>query len=118
MSSSLHFPSTRLRYVALASALACAPWSLVQAQQAAATPAASTEAGKLDSVTVTAERRAENIKNVPIAVTTLGGEKLDVLNSSGQDVRVLSGRVPSLLHSRLRQHRLSFECIAAGVPDL
>jgi iron complex outermembrane recepter protein len=47
-------------------------------------------------VTVTAERRAENIKDVPNSVTALSGELLDVLNSGGQDVRQLAGRVPSL----------------------
>ncbi|MES3015628.1 MAG: TonB-dependent receptor plug domain-containing protein, partial [Pseudomonadota bacterium] len=65
------------------------------AQQALA-PAAAASAGTLQTVTVTAERRAENIKDVPSSVSTLSGEKLDVLASSGQDVRLLSGRVPSL----------------------
>jgi iron complex outermembrane receptor protein len=54
------------------------------------------EAGKLQTVTVTAERRTENIKDVPSSVFTLTGEKLEVINSSGQDIRMLSGRVPSL----------------------
>ena len=54
------------------------------------------EVGKLDPITVTAERRSENIKDVPNSISTLSGEKLDVINSSGQDVRALSGRVPSL----------------------
>lgn len=61
-----------------------------------ALPALAQEAPKLESVTVTAERRAENIKDVPSSVSTISGEVLDVLNSSGQDVRALSGRVPSL----------------------
>ncbi|MEP6875554.1 MAG: TonB-dependent receptor [Burkholderiales bacterium] len=52
--------------------------------------------GTLQAVTVTAERRTENIKNVPSSISTLSGDKLDVLNSSGEDVRALSGRVPSL----------------------
>src|SRR2546426_1739920 len=79
----------------LALALAFAPLSAALAQSAApADPPA--EAGKLQTVTVTAERRAENIKEVPISVFTIGGEQLDVLNSSGEDVRVLSARVPSL----------------------
>ena len=56
----------------------------------------SAEAGKLQTVTVTAERREENIKDVPSSIFQLSGEKLDVINSSGQDVRMLSGRVPSL----------------------
>ncbi len=54
------------------------------------------ETGKIATVTVTAERRAENIKDVPISVSSLKGEVLDVLNSSGEDLRMLSGRVPSL----------------------
>jgi iron complex outermembrane recepter protein len=54
------------------------------------------EAGKLTEITVTAERRSENIRDVPSSVTALSGEVLDVLNTSGQDVRLLSSRVPSL----------------------
>lgn len=61
-----------------------------------ATPEASTASSSGDIV-VTATRREERAINVPIAVSALGGEKLDVLNSSGQDIRFLSGRVPSLL---------------------
>ena len=59
-------------------------------------PAAAASAGTLQTVTVTAERRAENIKDVPSSVSTVSGEKLEVLTSSGQDIRLLSGRVPSL----------------------
>ncbi|MFN7219077.1 MAG: TonB-dependent receptor, partial [Burkholderiales bacterium] len=51
---------------------------------------------KLETITVTAERRAENIKDVPSSISAVKGEKLDVLNSGGQDVRMLAGRVPSL----------------------
>ena len=52
--------------------------------------------GKLETITVTAERREENIKDVPISISTLSGENLDIINSGGQDLRGLSGRVPSL----------------------
>jgi iron complex outermembrane receptor protein len=51
--------------------------------------------GQLETVIVTAQRRSENIKDVPMAITTLKGEKLDVLTSGGQDIRFLSGRSPS-----------------------
>ena len=51
---------------------------------------------QLETITVTAERRAENIKDVPNSVSAVRGEYLDILNSSGQDVRVLAARVPSL----------------------
>jgi iron complex outermembrane recepter protein len=63
---------------------------------ARAQDAKPTAPGVLEAVSVTAERRTENIKDVPSAITTLSGETLDVLNSGGQDVRMLSGRVPSL----------------------
>ena len=63
---------------------------------AGAQQAPGTESGKLQTVTVTAERRLENIRDVPSSITALSGELLDVLNSGGQDIRLLSGRVPSL----------------------
>ncbi|WP_028100832.1 TonB-dependent receptor [Pseudoduganella violaceinigra] len=52
--------------------------------------------GQLETVIVTAQRRAENIKDVPMAIATLKGEKLDVLTSGGQDIRFLNGRSPSV----------------------
>jgi len=52
--------------------------------------------GQLQTITVTAERRLENIRDVPSSVTALQGEILEVLNSGGQDIRQLAGRVPSL----------------------
>ena len=66
------------------------------AQSAAETKVPAKVEGKLETITVTAERREENIKDVPISISTLSDENLDVINSSGQDVRALSGRVPSL----------------------
>ena len=59
-------------------------------------PVADTK-GQLETVIVTAQRRSENIKDVPMAITALKGEKLDVLTSGGQDIRFLSGRAPSLM---------------------
>jgi iron complex outermembrane receptor protein len=83
--------------IAAAVALALLPFG-AQAQAVAAPGAAASapEPGRLPTVTVTAERRSENIKDVPSSISTLSGEYLDVLNSSGQDIRLLSGRVPSL----------------------
>ncbi|RPE81860.1 TonB-dependent receptor [Vulcaniibacterium tengchongense] len=60
-------------------------------------PAAPTDtAATLDAVQVTAQRKVENIQDVPVSISTLSGETLDVLGSSGTDIRFLSGRVPSL----------------------
>ena len=53
-------------------------------------------AGQLEVINVTAERRLENIRDVPSSVSALQGDILEVLGTSGQDVRALSGRVPSL----------------------
>ncbi|ESQ76462.1 TonB-denpendent receptor [Asticcacaulis sp. AC402] len=53
--------------------------------------------GDTVEVTITATRRTEAARDVPVAVTAISGEKLDILNSSGQDVRMLSGRTPSLI---------------------
>ena len=74
--------------------------SLLALALGTALPALAQEAPKdrsqLETVVITAERRAENIQDVPNAVSKISGEKLDVLASGGQDLRFLSGRVPSL----------------------
>jgi len=51
----------------------------------------------LGEVIVTAQRREESIQDVPVAVSVLSDEKLDVLGSGGDDIRFLSARLPSLL---------------------
>jgi iron complex outermembrane receptor protein len=48
-------------------------------------------------ITVTARKVEEDIQKVPVSVTNLQGEDLDVLTTGGVDVRALSGRVPSLV---------------------
>jgi iron complex outermembrane receptor protein len=68
-----------------------------QAQEAkTAVPPASSGEAQLEAVTVTAERRRENAKDVPISVFTLRGDKLDAINSGGGDIRAIAARVPSL----------------------
>ncbi|MDB5426753.1 MAG: TonB-dependent receptor, partial [Phenylobacterium sp.] len=44
-----------------------------------------------------AQKRSENINDVPESLTAISGAKLDVIRSSGGDIRVLSARVPSLV---------------------
>ena len=67
---------------------------VTHAQQAPASAASAPNL--LAPVMVTAERRTENVKDVASSVSTLSGETLDVINSSGEDIRAISGRVPSL----------------------
>src|SRR6516165_1889566 len=46
---------------------------------------AAAEAGGLQEVVVTAEKRTENLQDVPISITALGTEKLEQLNVSNFD---------------------------------
>ncbi|WP_058835493.1 TonB-dependent receptor [Luteimonas abyssi] len=87
-------PMPRLRPLALALVLALPVVATAQTPvgEEAGRPSATT----LDAVQVTAQRRVENIQDVPISITTLDAETLGVLGSGGGDIRVLSGRVPSL----------------------
>ncbi|MDX2300020.1 MAG: TonB-dependent receptor [Xanthomonadaceae bacterium] len=66
------------------------------AQEPAQDEATTGNPAKLDAVKVTAQRRTEDIKDVPVSITTLSAEKLDVIGSGGDDIRFLSARVPSL----------------------
>lgn len=70
----------------------------------AATPALAQDAGDaaaeadtgVGTIIVTAQRREENLQEIPVSVGTLGGEALQVATGAGADIRALSGRVPSL----------------------
>jgi iron complex outermembrane receptor protein len=48
-------------------------------------------------ITVTAQKREEDIQKVPVSVSILSGEDLQNLSAGAPDVRILSGRVPSLV---------------------
>src|SRR5579862_10054393 len=85
-------PQARVKPLAMLIALAFAGTAAHGQAAAPADAASAAEAGKLQTVTVTAERITEDVKSVPISVSTIGGEALDVLNSGGDDVRALSGR--------------------------
>ncbi len=55
------------------------------------------EEGGLEEIVVTAQRREENLQDVPLSVTALSDDKLDAISAGGFDIRGISGRVPSLL---------------------
>ena len=63
----------------------------------AAEEAAPEKVVGIEVIEVTARKRTENVKDVPISVSALTPKKLEVLGSSGMDVRALSAKVPSLL---------------------
>ena len=70
-----------------------------QAQQPAAEPSPPAEKPPvfLEEITVTAQKREENIQEVPLSVSTFDADELALLSSGGADVKFLSARVPSLL---------------------
>jgi iron complex outermembrane receptor protein len=63
------------------------------AQQASSTPAAN-DSGALEEVVVTAERREENIQNVPIAVTAFGADAMQSRNIT--DIHALGNLTPGV----------------------
>ncbi len=83
----------RAALVAGAAATALAMGAGLATEARAADAASATVA----EVIVTAQKRAENINDVPESLTAISGEKLDAIRSSGGDIRVLSARVPSLV---------------------
>ena len=51
---------------------------------------------RLENVTVTAQKRVQNLQEVPVSVAVLSGERLNAFSTGGQDIRLLSSRLPSL----------------------
>ncbi len=51
----------------------------------------------LGEIVVTAQRREENLQDVPLSVTAVTGDRLAAIQAGGVDIRGISGRVPSLL---------------------
>ncbi|HEX7694583.1 MAG TPA: TonB-dependent receptor [Sphingomonas sp.] len=49
-----------------------------------------------DDIIVTAQRRSDNIRNVPISISAISGDTISTLTSGGEDIRALAGRVPNL----------------------
>ncbi|HET7710884.1 MAG TPA: TonB-dependent receptor [Thermoanaerobaculia bacterium] len=51
----------------------------------------------LEEIVVTAQKRQENVQDVPAAVTAVSDAAMEVVTAGGADVKALSGRVPSLV---------------------
>lgn len=63
----------------------------------AATEAAPDEGDTgLGEVVVTAERRTENLRRVPVSVAVVNGDDLRTFQAGGEDALALAGRVPGL----------------------
>ena len=82
----LHLHARRNLAAAIAMALPL-PAAWAQAPASGAT---------LEAVMVTAQRRVEDIRNVPLSVSPLQGEHLAAMFEGGADIQALATRVPSL----------------------
>ena len=63
---------------------------------ALAAPAFAQVNGQVETVTVTAERHAENEQDVPISTSTLDGDEVSSIYESGQDIKAIANHVPGL----------------------
>ncbi|MBB6503447.1 iron complex outermembrane receptor protein [Sphingomonas endophytica] len=76
--------------------------TLPAAAQTGSTAPAATDAAPdaddtgLGEVVVTAERRTENLRRVPVSVAVVNGDDLRTFQAGGEDALALAGRVPGL----------------------
>jgi iron complex outermembrane recepter protein len=74
-------------------------WLFTLLASASAVPAyAQEQAAAVDQgdIVVTAQRREENLQDVPVSVAAISGERLSLIQAGGNDIRALAARVPSL----------------------
>jgi iron complex outermembrane receptor protein len=62
----------------------------------AAAPAAFAQDTTVSDVIVTAQKRSENLQDVPVSVVAIGGEKLQSTFAAGDDILALSAKAPGL----------------------
>lgn len=99
--------ASRLSYIIGVAFCWAAIGGLSYAQQAAPAPKeqakdeqATKEEGRtefVEQITVTAQKRSEDVQEVPISISTLAGQDLIALTAGGPDIRFLSARAPSLM---------------------
>ncbi|WP_395636022.1 TonB-dependent receptor [Sphingorhabdus sp.] len=83
--------------MASSAAIAVATASLFIAPAAYAQDETAQNSAALGEIVVTAQRREENLQDVPLSVTAVSGDQLGAITAGGVDIRGISGRVPSLL---------------------
>ncbi|MFY8139491.1 MAG: TonB-dependent receptor, partial [Caulobacter sp.] len=75
-------------------ALSCGVAALTAALATAA-PALAQEA-TVSEIVVTAQKRSENLQDVPLSVAAVDGEELQTIAAGGDDILALAARVPAL----------------------
>jgi iron complex outermembrane receptor protein len=76
-------------------ALSCGVAALT-AGLAAAPAFAQDDATQVEAIVVTAQKRSENLQDVPISVAAESGESLRAVAAGGEDILALAARVPAL----------------------
>ncbi len=69
---------------------------LAAAASVLGSPAVNAQGRMLEEIVVTAQRRDENIQEVPISITALSGDRLSARFASGDDILALSSAAPGL----------------------
>ena len=82
--------------LALAVTAATAVAQPAMAQGADADASASNDDGQLPTIIVTANRREENLQDVPISAGTLDAARVSTIFATGADTTALAGKVPGL----------------------
>ncbi|RAK60915.1 TonB-dependent receptor [Phenylobacterium hankyongense] len=83
-----------MKSILKAALLAGAAWSVVPTLAFAQAPAASTAGAAVEELVVTARRREENLKDVPVAVTAITAERL--AQTGAVDITALQQTTPNL----------------------
>src|SRR5579871_3291601 len=91
----------RVRVSQLAMVAACLTASSAanaQSTDAAASsqPNVATQAASAGDIVVTAERREEKARDVPISISTVDEAQYSTITAGGADIRALSSRIPNL----------------------
>lgn len=50
----------------------------------------------LEEIIVTAQKREQSLQDVPISITAISGDKVNTFSAGGEDIRLLSSRIPGL----------------------
>lgn len=104
-------PSRRFTRLPLATAIWLATTGAVFGQDAA--PQETPDAPVLDAITVTAQKREENLQKVPVSIQVLGAEQLDQLLVT--DFEDLTQQFPSVSFQRLGEVPSNFQVYMRGV---
>lgn len=87
------FPTRFTLFLGAAAMLGLPGLASAQAADPGATSGGATDGGE---IIVTAQRRSQNLTDVPVSVGVVSGDALRDIQSGGEDILALSGRVPGL----------------------